>query len=188
MKIRFFNRSPFSNRTPLLIVIKRGILIWLSLLLIPLSACDAGYNTSFGGAGYNASVCEMENDSFNDDFLNNNKVRGALYDGILSTDNESLPSQRTFIIDNETDYNSIFKPSAPSVNFDSETIIVYTYTAINLRKVKMSKVTISDKSIKIELKEEKVRVGVGDSRVPYQRFLVINLSKVDISNAEISLI
>ncbi|MBQ2876226.1 MAG: hypothetical protein IJE25_04390 [Clostridia bacterium] len=59
-----------------------------------------------------------------DDFLNEHKVKGAYYNGEEAAD-EALKSKYSFIIKDQSRYNSIFKKDAPKVDFDEKMVLLH---------------------------------------------------------------
>lgn len=90
---------------------------------------------------YNAKMYSKCNDWIKQDFLENNKVRGASYfnpDYVEGNDDvekfyrdNSSPKSRTFIITEEETFHQIFLENKLDVDFDKEMVILYIFSDVN---------------------------------------------------------
>ncbi len=125
-------------------------------------------------------------DSVSRDFYDNNRVSGAYYDGTASVDSE-YPSSRTFLIGSAEEYEEIFSQATDqAIDFQSSAIVVYTFADICKREVRIKKISTSEDSITIVLTHKKAPSGVGDACIPYQRYVVIELSENNYTEISIS--
>ncbi len=119
----------------------------------------------------------------NEDFYADNYIRGAYYNG-SEFDDPDYPESRTFMINDSEQLNSVFSSNTDlEIDFQKETLIVYSYTAINHRDLSIKKASVSDGILKLELKTK--NSFRPDTCVPYQRYVVIRINGTDIQNVEI---
>ena len=119
-------------------------------------------------------------------FYDSHYVSGVYYDGVLSDDSE-YPASRTFLISSEEEYEEIFSSAAdPAIDFQSRMIVVYSFADIYKRPLVIKKISASENSITIVLSHKKAPSGVGDACLPYQRYVVIELSGNNYSDISIS--
>jgi len=128
-------------------------------------------------------------DSVNQAFYDSHYVSGVYYDGALSvSDDSEYPAARTFLVRSEEEYKEIF-PSAPdpAVDFQSRTIVVYSFADIYKRPLVIKKTLASESAIQIVLSHKKAPSGVGDACAPYQRYVVIELNGTEFDDIKIVL-
>ncbi len=124
---------------------------------------------------------------FLQDFLDANHTRGAYY-GDTSLDDPQYPESRYFLIQNQEEHEKVFPEEAGlSVDYTGKMLLVYTFTAIYIRPISISNLSIESGGLTVELKMKEPRPGVGDACQPYQRYVIIQLDKAEISNAVISI-
>lgn len=125
-------------------------------------------------------------------FYEQNYTYGAYYDdyddGKTKFDDASYPKERTFLITNQQEYDRVFASDADlNVDFSSEMLAVYTFTAEYVREIRIDEVAVDGQRLCIDLSMIKPRQGVGDAVMPYQRYVVIKLQKADVTELEISM-
>jgi len=127
-------------------------------------------------------------DAVNRDFYDSHYVSGVYYDSALSvSDDSEYPASRTFLISSEEEYEEIFSSAAdPAIDFQSRMIVVYSFADIYKRPLVIKKISASENSITIVLSHKKAPAGVGDACLPYQRYVVIELSGNNYSDISIS--
>ena len=124
-------------------------------------------------------------------FYEQNYTYGAYYDdyndGKTKLEDASYPKARTFLITSQQDYERVFDSNADlNVDFSSEMLAVYTFTAEYVREIRIDEVAVDGQKLCIHLSMIKPRQGVGDAVMPYQRYVVIKLDKADVTEVEIS--
>ncbi len=142
-----------------------------------------------GNSYYNAKLYDATN-WINSYFANNNLIRNVYYsqsdsDEKLFLDEETYPESRTFIIGNLEDHNKIFNDNIEDLNvdFNKQELIVYTFRSTDHRNLKLISVNLQDKILKITF-ETIHKSGTGDTSIPYQRWIVIQLEKVEMESIE----
>ncbi|MGN1372575.1 MAG: hypothetical protein ACI4VK_00850 [Candidatus Coproplasma sp.] len=92
-------------------------------------------------------------------------------------------ANKTFIVDSQEEYNSIFLENADglSVDFDSQMLAVYTFISFNYRNNYLTSTEVSDGVLTLTYKMED-KPGIGDTCVPYQRWFVVRLDKLDVES------
>ncbi|MDE7405423.1 MAG: hypothetical protein K2M89_00930 [Clostridiales bacterium] len=148
-----------------------------------------GCRTGNGNIAYNAVLYNADN-WINEDFANDNMIRNIHYyddehNEIIFTNDESYPSSRTFIVENLEDYDKIFinNINELDVDFNKQMLIVYTFMAISRKKLTLVSTDLQDKKLKITYKSIS-KAGVGDTCMPYQRWIVIKQDKVEVESVE----
>lgn len=101
------------------------------------------------------------------------------------SDDETYPESRTFIVENSEVYNRIFNNDIENfdVDFNKQMLIVYTFRAINHRNLKLISVNLQDAILRITF-ESISKSGIGDTCMPYQRWIVIKLDKIEVKSVE----
>ena len=127
-------------------------------------------------------------DSINKDFYDKNYVNGAYYSDNVVLNDPEYPTTRTLIIHSMDEYKEIFTSTIDSaVDFQSQMIVVYSFADINKRTIEIKKISTSEDSINIVLAHKKVSSGIGDTCIPYQRYVVIKMNKNDFNDIKVSL-
>lgn len=96
----------------------------------------------------------------------------------------AYPAERVFIVTNQEECNEIFVPSAEelSVDFDTQMLIVYTFTDTNLRNNRIVGMDADNGVLKIAYKMEEYLVPVLDTCNPYQRWFVVKMDKLAVNS------
>lgn len=163
------------------ILMKKAIICFVTIF-----AClilTVGCNT------YNAKLYNADN-WINNDFAEDNLIRNVYYsqsgsgENVLS-DDETYPESRTFIVENSEVYNRIFNNDIENfdVDFNKQMLIVYTFRDINHRNLKLISVNLQDAILRITF-ESISKSGIGDTCMPYQRWIVIKLDKIEVKSVE----
>jgi len=129
---------------------------------------------------YHATLYDAAGEWINEDFQKENILRfhgGSAY-----------PKNRVFIVNTQADYDQIFVPDAEglSVDFDTQMLIVYTFTDENRRNKQIVGMNLNDGVLKITYKKEKpikeYFVPVGDTCNPYQQWFVVKMDKLAVDS------
>lgn len=127
-------------------------------------------------------------------FLEDNKVKGVYYknpDYIESDDtsgdeyyyDETSPEYRTFIVDDQDTYNTIFKENSLTVDFDKEIVYLYIFADIYpSRNYVIDNILLEEEQVSIYYKLEKDNKK--DATAPYQRCLIVVMEKTNTSNVK----
>lgn len=135
---------------------------------------------------YNATLYDDVNEWIDEDFSTTNLTYGAYYDDVLLED-DSYPVARDFILCSQQECEGVIKNlSELNVNFEEEMLILYTFTTVYHRDIKLKNIEVTDDVLKISLQFDK-KSGVGDAAMPYQRFLILKLERLEIASVEIEL-
>lgn len=131
------------------------------------------------GVKYNAVIYDNVTEQIKSEYIEAHRTLGAYY-GEDNIADDSNPRSRTIIIKNQEDFDVIFVNSIEyDVNFDSEMLLVYTFTSLFNRTIKINNVKQSNDILKIGLEMNK-------GTRPFQRFVLIKLDKLEITTVEIS--
>ncbi len=152
---------------------------------------------AFVGCGGNKYHATVRAESYDDavyfldgEFLQANRTNGASYtvyeDGEYKSEyclDENCPKERTFVIGSAKEFEDVFivTPQEYGVDFESQMLVIYTCTAINVRQVSIKRVSYSSGSLNIKLKTKTPAHGVGDTCQPYQRYMFITMDKLDVT-------
>ena len=121
---------------------------------------------------YNAQINSHANEIVKASFIEDNPVN---FEG------DTFPKTRTLVItDNET-YSDIFTDEAPSVNFDTQMVVLHIFVDVYVnRDYHIDKMEEKNGTLNIYFEVEE-KHGVGDASQPYQRSLIIIMDKADAS-------
>ncbi len=117
-------------------------------------------------------------------WLENNQTLGSLQGGTHEYD-DSLPESRTYIIQNQAQLEEIFS-DFPEIDFDKETVLVYCYTTVYLRKQRLEKVSLENDVLTVAFDVVRGKLGHADAAAPHTRLCVIRLDKVDVTEVNIT--
>ncbi|MGN1104778.1 MAG: hypothetical protein ACI4QI_07915 [Candidatus Coproplasma sp.] len=137
-------------------------------VLFSVAGCSDGKNVKYNAVLYDDAV-----EWIRGDFKTENNI-DYFQDGNVSL---------TFTVDNQEEYNSIFIENADglSVDFDSQMLAVYTYIAVNYRNNYLTSTEVSDGVLTLTYEMED-KPGICDTCVPYQRWFVVRLDKLDVDS------
>ncbi|MBQ8432319.1 MAG: hypothetical protein IJX28_05500 [Clostridia bacterium] len=140
------------------------------VLLLPLLAGCAGN-------AYHAELYDLAVEWIDEEFAKEHPVRvlGA------SEEDDPNPKFRTFLVDSQDEYNEIFKDGQPSVDFNTQMLVIYTFSTEYHRENRITDLELADGVLRITYEMEK-KYGVGDASMPYQRWFVVKLDKLEVSS------
>ena len=123
---------------------------------------------------------------FTESFRIQTMVKGALngYEA-EGLDPETLPETRTILIVDQDEFDAAFENCPFEVDLSTEMIVVYTLTFINRRETKIKNVSFSDGTLSLELTNKRAKWGVKDACMPYQRYVIIKLDKLDVDEVKV---
>lgn len=138
---------------------------------------------------YGAEIYSQSNDWIHESFLDENRVNGVSYlnkdynESIDSIDDKYIyddtsPDTRTIVIDNEQEYNRIFKPGYLDVDFNSEIIYLYIFANTSpFEAYYIDKISVDNERVTIYIKLE--YRNIKDSTMPYQRCVIEKMLKTE---------
>ncbi len=154
----------------------------LFTIAISLMACSnqSGYNDE----RYNAQLYDNAGEWMHQDFLIENLTRGAFYnDDFL--DDDSYPKNFTYLIKNKEEFDSVLAEYPTEVDFNKRMLCVFVFTCNYTRPYKIKNISEENQVIKIEVKSMKTsNNAIGDACIPWQRCLVVEMNKLDITSVE----
>lgn len=153
------------------------IITFMSLLFV--TGCD--------NMPYNAKIYHADN-WIKSDFANDNLIRNTYYfsddsDEEFHTEGEEYPLSRTFIVESDEERDKIFIENKVHADFNNQIVIVHTFRATNHREINLVSVRMQDNVLKITF-ESPSKSKVIDTCMPYQRWIVIKLDKVEFASVE----
>lgn len=138
---------------------------------------------------YNATFFDDAEKWINAEFVAKNLIGNVYYpngdEGEYIKTDDSYPKNRTFVIRDTEQLKEISVSNAEElkVDFNKQMLIVYTYGALNRRKLELSDIKKNGDILQIFFKSE-TKTGVGDTCMPYQRWVVVKLNKSDFNLVE----
>ncbi len=154
-------------------------------LLLCLCACGDRYRA----AVYSDQATELIRVDFAADHL----TSGIYLEGADTvTDADDYPRTRAFIVDTQAAYDEIFTDYAPAVNFETEMLILCTYTSNYVHPVEIVKVKQEGSTLSVTLREKRksdffFAFAVGAACAPYQRYVIIKLDKLDVTSVDLTI-
>ena len=151
---------------------------------------------SFAGCGnkHNAVLYSYANDWIDEDFLNENRVKGYYVnedyiEGMSDWDTRYIydsnsPSERTFIITGEEEFNHIFTKCTVEVDFSKKMVILYIFSDCypKTRIYNLEKIKSENRKLEINYKLENNKRN--DAVMLYQRCFMVVLDILDITDVE----
>ena len=141
---------------------------------------------------YDPTLYSYTNDWLDNAFLEENKISTAYYRNPDFTDIHASepkyikypdePKTRTFIITEKEEYDRIFTKSPVEVDFEKEMVILYTCTDVSPREYNLKKMDVNDGVLIAKIKLE--HRNVNDSVMPYQRWFVLVMKKMEIGEVK----
>ncbi len=135
-----------------------------------------------GVVGYNAKLYDMANDWIKKEFADENVVTVAGFIGVEYPD----PSERVFIVRNQEDYDKIFIADIPELNvdFSKQMIIVYTSGSEHRLQNKITKTELKNDKLTITYKRSVPHKNANYVCQPYQRWFVVILDSLSVTEVD----
>ena len=165
----------------------------VTALLLAVIAFVCSFSGCSDKAKYKAELYNVDEKFIRTDFAENNRISGARYFNEDDPENprfrvDDAPKTRTFIVRNKETYDEIFSADAYMVNFAKESLIVYTFSDVYIRRYDLKKIDVEGKKLVIYYKLHYTLLerfaSIGDAVAPYQRWFALKLEKTDISKVE----
>ena len=152
---------------------KRLLIVLVFVSMAFLSAC---------GNKYNIVEYDDVTDWIDETFAEQNRTYGAFYEYGEMND-EKCPSSRTFIINNQEDFENVFSIGTKEleVDFENEMLLIYTFTTPYHRDISIENVEFNEDTLMIEYKMKRPIGAVGDAARPFQRYLLVRMDKLEIT-------
>ena len=151
----------------------------LLLVVCSTSLCLFGCNN----LPYNAVLYDSAVEWIQEDFKNENPIKAWGFMG--DEDENDNPKSRTFIVCDTEDFEKVFIDgfSEFEVDFESEMIIVYTFGSEYVLPATITNMKLKNKILTVDFKIQTIH-GTGSAVIPYQRWFVIKLKKLNISSVQ----
>jgi len=168
----------------------RVLTVCVPVLLCVFTGCGAIDMRQFNAEDISGDL------TFREDFLKANRTYGAVYwngeeDPAYAQSYEydkTSPKFRTYIITEKSRLDEIFSVY-PGIDLKKEMVVMYAFTSIyNGRKLKITSITLNNKSLEIEFRYARKMPGVLDGSEPIGRFLVLKMDKLDINTVKFTLL
>lgn len=111
------------------------------------------------------------------------RIGNTLPEGV---DLDALPETRTILIDDQDEFDAAFENCPFEVDLSTEMIVVYTFSFINSRPTVIKKVSFSDGTLSLKLENKRAKWGVKDACMPYQRYVIVKLDKLDVTEVKVT--
>lgn len=138
---------------------------------------------------YNPTIYAPNDMVITDEVLFNNKVKEAHYsvrndDGTYSSvTDDQAPVDRTFVIEDQTTFETYIDKDKLTVDFSKQTVLVYMYlTYYHGRDLHISKIDYKNGNIKVDFYDK--YKGLKDNSGPTPGYAVVVLDKLDIKKCE----
>jgi hypothetical protein len=118
--------------------------------------------------------------AYKEDFLKTNTTGG------MWGRDKTSPEFITYIITEKARLDEVFSV-CPEIDFEKEMVVMYAFTAIYARALKITSVTLDNQKLKIKFKYVEGN-GSNDASAPQTRFLVLRMDKLNIDTVEFTLL
>ena len=165
----------------------KTLTVFFAFILCVFTSCE----TTKGGEmlPFNAIIGVGGPLEFKEDFIKSNRTYGALYWNEIGELVEDItsPKFRTFIVTEKAQLEDIFSVY-PDIDLEKNMIVMYVFTAIYVRALKITNITLFNEKLKIDFKYQKGKPDHNDATSPQTRFLVLRMNKLDIDTLEFNLL
>ena len=143
----------------------------LSLLLV---SCEPPANTA---------IADRADKHVTADFTTLYPVRG------WGSDDTETPTSQTLLITDEETLNTLFTslPEGITVDFEHEMLVVYTYSAIYVRDLRIREIVEINDTLTVTLRQKRPATSSGDACQPYQRVVMIKLDKTEVGTVTVKI-
>ena len=117
------------------------------------------------------------------EFLDENRVSGAIYEEAQEGESEDLPREFTLCIRSEEELSALFSeiPQELAADFESEMLVVYSAAnEYRTRPIALKSVGAENEKLEIWF-EITLQRGTGSASVPAQMYLFVKMDKLDVS-------
>lgn len=163
----------------------KKILLFIAILatcMCVLAGCGNKYNAELTDSRYENLAGVLT-----EDFLTENLVYGVYYEAGYTVD-DTYPLERTVIISSQEEFEkTLINPGQYSVDFETEMLVIYTFRAGYVRPITLKSIKYDGGTLKINLKMKGGIFGHGDAAQPFQRYLFIKLSRLDVTSVQVEL-
>lgn len=159
-------------------------ILGLGAILIMSFGLFAGCNN----IDHNAVLYDNASEWMRSDFLESNMTQGAgPYNEEPPANAETLPENRTYIVDDSVKFDEIFIEFPHEISFESEMLVVYITTNFYMgNSYKLINLTVQDGVLNAEMKRGGVSTVAHAASAPRQRCFVIKMDKQNITETNIT--
>ena len=149
---------------------KRFMLVALAfILLLNLASCNNKFN---------AKVYSKVNNIVREEALNNYNIN-------VDQEDDSLPNNRTIIIDNKELYDEIFFDDSIECDFTTNIIYVYVFRSVYAsNEIKILDINNENDTLAISFKDESGNMFVANASSPYARWIAVKMDKTNSNKIE----
>ncbi len=143
------------------------------------------------GVSYHAAVYSDQADEIiREDFKTANRTGGVYIEGEDTVTGEEYPRTRAFIVDTQEAYDEIFHKNVQiPVDFETEMLVVCTFTSNYVRPVRIDRVKQNGDTLSVTLKEKRptsIFLTVGAACAPYQRYVVLKMDRRSVTDVSLT--
>jgi len=152
------------------------MLVAITIMAITLVACKKEIP-------YNAMIYDDAGEWMHEEFLLDNLTQGVLH-GDVYLDDDSYPKNINHLLRSEEEFNAVFSQFSSEIDFDDSMVCIFIFTCNYTRPYEISKISMNNQVLKIEVKSIKPKGVVGDAVPSWQRCLVVVMDKLEITSLE----
>ncbi|MCD8294329.1 MAG: hypothetical protein LUE27_03640 [Clostridia bacterium] len=168
---------------------------WLSLISgIAAAVCCCMMAGCSSVSKYNAVLYDSCSDWINEDFLQENMVRGIYYEnpdyveGVSDRSEqyyycEDGPKNLTYVITDEDTFSSVFKEGTIEADLDTQTVYLYIFGDTYLRSYTLKKIKTEDDTLYLYIAKQKGSSGNVFIEI-YRRCMAVVMDNSGITNVE----
>ena len=110
-------------------------------------------------------------------------TRGSYYQNdtgeIVEPEDSDLPGDYTYVVKTKEHAEEIFYELPFETNFAEQMLIIYIFTDVYSRPYDIKKISYNHGELRIDVKLQSVPFPIGDTSMPHQRVLVLQMNKLD---------
>ena len=106
--------------------------------------------------------------------------------GGVSPDFKDLPKEHTILIKTQEEFDQILKDSSIECDFEQEMLVVHTFTTIAgvNQNSELKRIRLKGNKLIIKCRMERLK-GYYNASIPWQKWVVIKMKKVDVESVEV---
>ncbi|MCH5164230.1 MAG: hypothetical protein J1F36_04360 [Clostridiales bacterium] len=169
---------------------KKWIIVAASILVVVAVAIAAGvvvYETN--KIPYHAEIYNDIEDYMREEFIITHLTKEGFYtdkDGNEYSGDVSDPTDIVYFISNEQQFSEVFLQFPVEVDFDSEMIVVYMFSAYTRREMVIESITLNEETLIMSVKSKERRGYIPDCTAPHQRYFAIKMDKVNVKEVNVN--
>ena len=163
-------------------MVKKLMTLVVFMSLIMLSGCQNAklpYNAVMYGNVYETRAW------LRDDFYESNLTYGSYSTAIEDyIKDENFPSSHTKILQNEDEYEMVFKEFPTDVDFGKSLIVMHCFTTVSGSFYEIKNISRDEKKLLIQYRTVKSKKHTPDASIPLSKWIIVTLDYLDIETVE----